>query len=54
MRRLATKLERIATTLPGQVLKIVVAMNLHPTGTEAARETGIWAIPYSRINRERE
>lgn len=54
MRRLAAKLETIAAGLPGQVLKIVVAMNLHPTGAEAARETGIWAVPYSRINRERE
>jgi hypothetical protein len=32
---------------------VVVAMNLHPTGEEVARETGIWAVPYSRINRER-
>ncbi len=54
MRRLAAKLERVAATLSGNVLKIVVAMNLHPTGKEAAQETGIWAIPYSRINRERE
>jgi hypothetical protein len=54
MRRLAAKLESIAATLTDrEVLKIVVAMNLHPTGDEAARETGIWAVPYSRINRER-
>ncbi len=54
MRRLAAKLERVADTLPEDVVKIVVAMNLHPTALEAAHETGIWAIPYSRINRERE
>ncbi len=54
MRRLAAKLERVADILPGDVVKIVVAMNLHPTAREAARETGIWAIPYSRINREYE
>jgi hypothetical protein len=53
MRRLADKLTRVAETIPENVLKIVVTMNLHPTGEEAARETGIWAIPYSRINRER-
>ena len=54
MRRLAAKLERVADTLPGDVVKIVVAMNLHPTARETARETRIWAIPYSRINREYE
>jgi hypothetical protein len=53
MRRLADKLTRVAETIPENVLKIVVTMNLHPTGKEAACETGIWAIPYSRINRER-
>jgi hypothetical protein len=54
MRRLAAKLECVADTLPEDVVKIVVAMNLHPTALEAARETGVWAIPYSRINRERD
>jgi hypothetical protein len=54
MRRLAQKLADVAATLADQeVLKVVVAMNLHPTGEEVARETGIWAVPYSRINRER-
>lgn len=54
MRRIARKLETIeATVTDSVVVKIVVAMNLHPTGEEAAQETAIWAIPYSRINRER-
>jgi len=54
MRRLARKLAAVAATLTDrEVLKVVVAMNLHPTGEKVARETGIWAIPYSRINRER-
>lgn len=54
MRRLAEKLNAVATTFTDkEVVKIVVAMNLHPTGEQAAQETGVWAIPYSRINRER-
>jgi hypothetical protein len=54
MRRVAQELDSIATTIiDSEVVKIVVAMNLHPTGEKAATETGIWAIPYSRINRER-
>ncbi len=55
MRRIARKLEAVAATMPNQeVVKIVVVMNLHPTGAEAVQETGMWAIPYSRINRERD
>ena len=54
MRRLARKLTAITATLTDrEVVKIVVAMNLHLTREEAAQETGISAIPYSRINRER-
>jgi ABC-type transporter Mla subunit MlaD len=54
IRRLAAKLDAVAATLADRdVFKIVVAMNVHPTAEEAARETGLWAIPYSRINRER-
>jgi uncharacterized phage infection (PIP) family protein YhgE len=54
MRRIARKLDAVAATVTeAEVIKIVVAMNLHPTGEEDAQETGIWAIPYSRINRER-
>jgi len=55
IRRLAQKLDTIAAAaLAGQeTIKIVVAMNLHPTGQEAAVETGIWAIPYGDIDRDR-
>jgi uncharacterized phage infection (PIP) family protein YhgE len=54
MRRLAEKLDAIAASMASrEVVKIVVSMNLHPTGEQAAQETGIWAIPYSRINRDR-
>jgi uncharacterized phage infection (PIP) family protein YhgE len=54
MRRVAQKLDSVVAAITdSEVVKIVVAMNLHPTGEKAATETGIWAIPYSRINRER-
>jgi len=54
-RRLDDKLGAIATSLaPRQAARVIVAMNVHPTAEQAAQETGVWLIPYSRINRERE
>jgi len=54
VRQLAAKLDRVAATIrQGEVARIIVAMNVHPTAEEAAAETGIWIVPYSRINRER-
>jgi len=54
-RQLAEKLNRVAATaMAGEVVKVIVAMNVHPTATKAAQETGVWMIPYSRINRSGE
>jgi len=54
LRRLATKLSRVASTIEtGEVLPVVVAMNVHPTAEQAGEETGVLVVPYSRINRNR-
>ncbi len=54
VRRLATKLDDVAATIRDMpVARAIVAMNIHPSAEEAAAESGIWLIPYSRINRER-
>ncbi len=52
-RRLSDKLAAVAATIDGDVEPILVAMNVHPTAEEAAAETGISIIPYTRINRDR-
>ncbi len=54
LRKLAGKLEKIAETITtGEVVQMVVAMNIHPLAEAVAQETGVRVIPYSRINRER-
>ena len=54
VRRLADKLNAVAETLgKAEVVKVIVAMNVHPSAEPAASETGVWIVPYSRINRER-
>ncbi len=54
LRRLATKLSGVASTIEmGEVLPVVVAMNVHPTAEQAGEETGVLVVPYSRINRNR-
>ncbi len=54
VRRLAEKLDAVIGTLGGkETLKVIVAMNIHPTAEKAAQGTGVWLVPYSRINRER-
>ena len=54
VRRLAEKLEVVTATLGSrEMLKVIVAMNIHPTAEQAAQETGVLLVPYSRINRER-
>ena len=53
-RRLADKLDRVAETITGsQVLRLIVAMSIHPSAEDAAREHDILLIPYSRINQDR-
>ena len=55
VRNIAEKFEKVAAHLKewkGEVVKIVriiVSMNVHPTAEEAAKETGIWIIPYHNI-----
>ncbi len=52
--RLADKLDGIVASMKGgETVKVIVAMNIHPTAEPVAAERGIWLIPYSRINRER-
>jgi len=54
VRRLADKLNAVAGTLgKAEIAKVIVAMNVHPSAEPAASETGVWIVPYSRINRER-
>ena len=54
VRRLAEKLDVVTGTLGDrETLKVIVAMNIHPTAEQAAQGTGVWLVPYSRINRER-
>jgi hypothetical protein len=53
-RRLADKLDRVAETMAGrQMLRLIVAMSIHPSAEDVARERDILLIPYSRINRDR-
>ena len=55
VRRSAQKFERVAATLGERaVARVVVGMHIHPSAMAAAGELGLWLIPYSRINRERE
>ncbi len=52
--RLADKLDAVAGLLgTREMVKVIVAMNIHPSAEPAAAERGVWLIPYSRINRER-
>jgi hypothetical protein len=54
VRRLAEKLDVVTAILGNrEILKVIVAMNIHPTAEQAAQETGVLLVPYSRINRER-
>ncbi len=49
-RRLADKLDRVAAaTGEAEVLKLIVAMNIHPTAVEAVADRDIILLPYSRI-----
>ncbi|RCK71943.1 MAG: hypothetical protein ANABAC_2197 [Anaerolineae bacterium] len=52
-KRIAEKLGQIAEEAEQKVVKIIVAMNIHPSAEEVTAEQGIWLIPYSRINRDR-
>ena len=53
-RRLADKLDRVAETMAGrQVVRLIVAMSIHPSAEEVARERDVLLVPYSRINRDR-
>ncbi|MGQ9555688.1 MAG: hypothetical protein ACUVWR_16435, partial [Anaerolineae bacterium] len=52
VRRLAEKLSAVSSALtPMTTVSVVVAMNVHPTAVQAAEETGIIVVPYSRIGR---
>lgn len=52
--RLAEKLDAVVGVLGArETVKVIVAMNIHPTAEPVAQERGMWLIPYSRINRER-
>jgi hypothetical protein len=54
VRRLTDKLDVVTATLGSrEILKVIVAMNIHPTAEQAAQESGVLLVPYSRINRER-
>ena len=53
-RRLADKLDRVAETMADrQVVRLIVAMSIHPSAEDVARERDVLLIPYSRINRDR-
>ncbi len=53
VRRIADKLEAVSAALEQETIKIIVAMNIHPTAEEAGQERGVWMIPYRNIYRER-
>ena len=50
--RLADKLTKVADTLDIQeMLRVIVAMYVHPSAEDVFRETGVWIVSCSRINR---
>lgn len=54
VRRFARKLKAVEPLIATpEIARVMVAMNVHPTATEAGPDAGVWVIPYSRINRER-
>ncbi|MBI3912877.1 MAG: hypothetical protein HY327_01580 [Chloroflexi bacterium] len=54
VRNLADKLDSVRGALLAQnSARVIVAMNIHPSAEPVAQETGIWLIPYHKIDRER-
>jgi hypothetical protein len=53
-RRLADKLDRAASVFAETtVVRLIVAMSIHPSAEDVAGERGVLLVPYSRINRDR-
>ncbi|MBI4674382.1 MAG: hypothetical protein HY741_22285, partial [Chloroflexi bacterium] len=50
--RIADKLADVEANQTRPTFKAIVAMRIHPTAADVAREKGIELLPYSRISRE--